>query len=69
MRKNLIAVDQGALQMVFNILGRGTPVQIEAMEELKKTCVPLEDLERQVVIETREYTNIWTSDSEDKQKP
>lgn len=60
--KHLVAVDAGALQMVFNILERGTPVQVEAMLELKKTCVPIEDLEAQINIDNEVYKKFMDSD-------
>ncbi len=37
-------VNGGALQMVLNILRRGTPVQQEAAEELAKTAAPVAQL-------------------------
>ena len=60
--KHLVAVDAGALQMVFNILGRGTPVQREASDELKKTVVSIEDLGVQVNIDKEIYNKFLDSE-------
>ncbi len=53
MSHNLIAVDKGALQIALNVLYRGTEVQREVADELKKTVVEIED----VILETNNISS------------
>lgn len=45
MRHNLVAVDKGALNMALNVLSRGTDVQKEVGEELRKTLIDISDMD------------------------